>query len=163
MSFRQTELHALKEGNTMLLGIKPSMEPITGTVITVREQVKPSYRGKAFDIGSHMVKTLVAMRSDGQEVTNSPINIFREEGIMDGRKQFEKVYMEEIKEGDKILFEDEDDMKLKYGIVKTKKTSQEAATLLKGAVIEGFTKTELQVQTQKGIKEVGETLYYKKY
>ncbi len=164
MSFKKTEMHALKEGDTILLGFKTSMEPITGTVIKVRGTVKPSHRGKTYDIGSHMINAVVAIRSDGQEVTAEQINIFREEEILEGRKQFEKVYVEEVKQGDKLLFEDQSDQfRLKYGVVKEIRYSEETATLLKGVVIEGFTKTDLLVQTPQGIKEVSETNFYKKY
>lgn len=163
MSFKKTEMHTLKEGDTIFLGIKPTMEPITGTVITVRGTVVPSKRFKSYEIGSHMVNSVIAVRSDGMEVSTQQINIFRDEGTLDGRKQFEKVYVEEIKKGDKILFEDEEDGRMKYGIVNEKKISHETPTLLKGCVIDAFTKTELLVQTNEGIKEVGETNFYKKY
>jgi hypothetical protein len=162
MSFKKTDLHALKEGDTILLGIESNMKPITGKVLNVRGEVVPSARGKIYDIGSHMTNTIIVKAPDGNTVNQSQINIFREEEPLNGKKQFEKAYVEEIKKGDNILFRD-DDGRMHYGAINEKKTSEVSATTLKGSVIEGFTKTELLIQTREGIKELSETNFYKKY
>lgn len=73
------DVHDLKKGDEILVGIQPGLKPTFATIKEVKQEIVPPQYGKTYEIGAHAIYTVVAEDNSGQTYTQQQKVFLKEE------------------------------------------------------------------------------------